>query len=226
MTSSDLTGIEGQCEPARLGARSELWRQNRIPLLLAIFALCCLIFVRVVPRDRQLHLAMLSVFGRVPGSVEEEQLRLIRAQDPPLGTRLRVPGRLGSLGVGAPVTNRGVSQSPSAQPSILVLMMGRCSECVLPALQAAQELRYKTTDVRVIAVSPSSRSELKVFGLRHRLQLELVTEAGLDKIYNVAWTPRAYLLSSEGVLLWAQQQRHFRAEDVVSALRRSREGSA
>jgi peroxiredoxin len=106
-------------------------------------------------------------------------------------------------------------------------MAGSCSTCVLQHLRSVDSWRAQHPEVRVIAVSFTPETEIARFRQEYRLTLPIISdiEWTLSDRYNAAWTPRAYLLTPTGTLLWKQDQMHFDIGQVELALETASKGT-
>ena len=184
----------------------------RLPALALVLVILAFMFIQKLPQDPILYQMLTRPFRADPGIEQAKLLARLRAKDPHLDSVLPIPqSRSSPMGAGPADTSLARASGSVTPCPTLVVMIGPCSLCALHTLRAADQLPTEHPRLRVVAVSPTPTSDLDSFRRTHHLRLALVSDTGgrLAARYNAAWSPRAYLLSSVGRLVWCQPDWNF-----------------
>ncbi len=123
--------------------------------------------------------------------IRQERLQALRARlqrDPSLGSKM-------------------VSVSPS-NSTVLLIITSRLDKCQLNALDSWHDFS-KNTSIRVILVYIGSKAVVEHYTKENpslRGHLLSAQDLGVTDKWNVAFTPRAYLLRRDGTLAWLQKE--------------------
>lgn len=96
------------------------------------------------------------------------------------------------------------------------------------ALQDAEKVQADCPFVRVIAITPVPVDQIEQFRTAHHIHLPILFDASKQYAsrYNAAWSPRAYLLTKSGRLLWHQDQMRFNPTEAEQAIKLADMGAA
>ena len=94
------------------------------------------------------------------------------------------------------------------------------------ALQDAEKVQTDCPFVRVIAITPVPVTQIEQFRATHHIRLPILFDVSKQYAlrYNAAWSPRAYLLTRSGVLLWHQNQIRFNRAEAEQAIQSADRG--
>lgn len=205
-------GIHGNVGDGR-GARREPSRPDtsrRLPALIIVMCVVAWVFLNVGEQDPETRGWIRLILPSPRAQSNDDVARVFTASDPPIGATVLIPGQ------------SGVERVPTCA-AFLVIMMGSCSECAFNHMPGADGISASVPGLRTIGVVDSPLSGIEPFRAQHNLMMSIVRDEKhtLSRKYNAAWTPRAYLVSSRGELLWLQKSWLFRADEVEEAARRA-----
>lgn len=177
----------------------------RLPALFCVLLLCGIIFASVLPQDPILQEALTRPFRSILGITSPNPIaEAIRKNDPPLMSFVPV------------VTAPGIDM---VKPT-LVVMSGDCSLCALSTLVPLEQIRSRQRGVNFIMVSSTGLNAMREFSKRYHLNFPLLHDerSRLKAAFNAQWSPRVYLVSPSGKLLWKQDAVRVSAQEVEQAI--------
>ena len=210
----DLTTTSATFTPERSkGAEAKAdFSRFRLPTLIIILLACILGFIKVLPNDPVLDRRLVAIFIPNPPNPQERMLKEYLAKDPPLGTILPVPANM-------PLIN-GTGKLEIRPGPILIVMLQGCAPCSVGTLKDTERLQEKYPKWNIIAVSEAAPSDIRYFATRNKLHLPIIADSSHQMVnrYNALWTPRAYVVSYSGALLWAQRTWQFEVQQATYAM--------
>lgn len=174
------------------------YRSLRLPLLLLVFLGLMIIFIRLIPNDLFLSHLLLSPLQKSQATIDKEFIGHLKTKDPSLGSTLLLPP--------AKAWSAARPTAPTHNEVLLVLVTGACSRCVLPTIQSAEKVPLRYPGVIPIVISRSTEKDARKFAAELNVKLPIIADPNgvYAAQYNAIWSPRSYLVSTSGRLMWCE----------------------